>query len=123
MIRRPPKVPEITNRLAAPVEIEQYHQMCARTQIILKATVLIFNEFRTHATEDRKLQLNADALDSFLRVFLHANGRAGETLAEGNILGPIRINPNVPDLGVEIPIGIPLYIGKIRTDRLAEASV
>ena len=62
-------------------------------------------------------------LGSFLRAFLHANGRAGETLAEGNILGPIRINPNVPDLGVEIPIGIPLYIGKIRTDRLAEASM
>ena len=40
MIRRPPKVPEITNRIAAPVEIEQYHQMCARTQIIIKTTVL-----------------------------------------------------------------------------------
>lgn len=46
------------------------------------AAVLIFNEFRTHATEDRKLQLNAEALDSFLRVFLHANGRAGGWLKE-----------------------------------------
>src|SRR5258708_17646328 len=34
----PSKVPEITNRLAAPVEIEQYHQMCARTHITLQAT-------------------------------------------------------------------------------------
>jgi hypothetical protein len=33
VIRRPPKVPEITNRLEALVEIEQYHQMCARTII------------------------------------------------------------------------------------------
>jgi hypothetical protein len=38
VIQRSPKIPEITNRLAAPVEIEQYHKMCARTQIIRQAT-------------------------------------------------------------------------------------
>jgi len=38
VIRRPRKVPKITNRIAAPVEIEQYHQMCARAQIIRKTT-------------------------------------------------------------------------------------
>jgi hypothetical protein len=35
---RPPKATDISNKLAAPSAIEQYHQMCGRTQIILKAT-------------------------------------------------------------------------------------
>jgi hypothetical protein len=45
VIRRPPKVPEIANRIAAPVEIEQYYQMCARTQIILEATGPVLRSF------------------------------------------------------------------------------
>jgi hypothetical protein len=38
VIRRPPKVSEITNRIAAPSNLGSYHQMCARTQIAIKAT-------------------------------------------------------------------------------------
>ena len=78
--------------------------------------ILIFHEFRTSETDDRKLRRNANALDSFLRVFLDTNGRGGENLADGKMLGPIWVNPKVADLGVEMPVGVPLYIGKIRTD-------
>jgi hypothetical protein len=57
--RRPPKVPEITNRLAALVEIEQYHQMCARTQIILKVTGLTERAFAAEISESAGPQCQA----------------------------------------------------------------
>jgi hypothetical protein len=40
VIRQPSKVPEITNRITAPVETKQYHQLCAQNYFYLAATAV-----------------------------------------------------------------------------------
>lgn len=83
--------------------------------------VFVVHEFRTRKTTNANLDTNADALNRFLRVFMSANGaRAGANFAleNGHIVGPILVTPRLVSGTDKIPCDIPLFIGKIRTDRL-----
>jgi hypothetical protein len=86
------------------------------------ATMAIFvvHEFRTTATADSKLEANANALNSFLRLFNATNSVADGRLplCTGQILGPISITERPTAGATPLPCHIPLFIGKIRTDRL-----
>ena len=82
--------------------------------------VFVVHEFRTNLTEDAKLAANAGALNSFLHFFCSVNGGPDEDLhlRPGEIIGPISITER-PLAGVAVmPFQIPLFIGKVRTDRL-----
>jgi len=84
--------------------------------------VLVIHEFRTIKTEDVNLDANAAALNHFLRLFLSANNAAVNEdfeLESGQIIGPILITDRSVEGPIKIPYHIPLFIGKIRTDRLA----
>jgi|SRR5579872_152489 len=84
------------------------------------AAVFVVHEFRTKATSDTKLQANADALNSFLRLFQSVNGGLDDDvqLQLGEMIGPISIIERPVSGAVKMPCQIPLFIGKIRTDRL-----
>lgn len=84
-------------------------------------TVFVVHEFRTRKTKDANLDANADALNRFLRVLMSANGAGvdeGFELRCGQIVGPILVAPRIVTAADKIPYNIPLFIGKLRTDRL-----
>lgn len=85
-------------------------------------TIFVVHEFRTVATEDANLDANADALNRFLGLLLSANQGVVENfkLERGHIIGPISITDRPVPGADKIPHHIPLFIGKIRTDLLAE---
>ena len=85
--------------------------------------VFIVHEFRTNLTEDTKLEANADAMNSFLHLFYSVNGGPDECLhvRPGEIVGPISIIEGPLAGPLQCP-SIPLFIGKIRTDRLVSNS-
>jgi hypothetical protein len=82
--------------------------------------VFVVHEFRTAATEDSKLSVNATALNIFLRRLLSANNQQGDSfeLRCGQIIGPVLITDRPVACATKIPYHVPLFIGKIRTDRL-----
>jgi len=82
--------------------------------------IFVVHEFRTTATEDSKLQANANALNDFLHLFLVGNdGQHNDLpLRSGQVIGPITIRERLVNDEVTIPCHIPLFIGKITTDRL-----
>jgi len=83
--------------------------------------ILLVHEFRTRATVDAKLQDNAEALNRFLSLSYSHNGGPDEgvCLGHGEMLGPISVIER-PIAGLpEVTSETPLFIGKIRTDRLA----
>jgi len=90
----------------------------AKLQHATKAVFLI-HEFRTTATTDAKLDANASALNRFLRLLKSTNSDGSEDLEleSGQIVGPISITDHHVAGTVKIPCDIPLFIGKIRTDR------
>ena len=92
----------------------------ARLQGASKA-VFIVHEFRTLSTVDAKMDDNANALNGFLRLLQSANRGSGEDLklAGGHIVGPISVTDRAVAGSSKVPCNIPLFIGKIRTDRLA----
>lgn len=82
--------------------------------------VLVIHEFRTVKTEDSKLDVNANTLNRFLRLLLSANrvdANEDLELACGQMIGPIPIAARHIPGPIELPCHIPLFIGKIRTDR------
>jgi len=85
--------------------------------------VFLVHEFRTTATVDAKLDANANALNGFLRLLHSTNKGVGEDLEleGGHIVGPISITDGPVAGAIKIPYGIPLYIGKIRSDRLGRS--
>jgi len=89
-----------------------------------KATTAVFivHEFRTIATVDTKLEANADALNDFLSLFYSRNGGPDEELQLqlGEMIGPISITERPVAGAPTMPSEIPLFIGKIRTDRLIQ---
>jgi hypothetical protein len=91
----------------------------ARLQRAYKAVFMV-HEFRTMSTVDAKLDDNAKALNGFLHLLLSTNhGRVDELeLASGHIVGPITITDR-PVAAMKVSYDIPLFVGKIRTDRLA----
>jgi hypothetical protein len=79
--------------------------------------VFVVHEFRTRKTKDANL--NANALNRFLRAFMSANGASADgnvVLENGQIVGPILITPRQVTGAERIPCDIPVFIGKIRTD-------
>jgi len=81
--------------------------------------VLVIHEFRTEKTEDRKIEHNARELESFLRFLLQQNGAIDDNfkLRYGQLIGPLPfIERDVTGVR-KMPHGIPLFVGKIRTDR------
>jgi uncharacterized protein DUF6946 len=83
--------------------------------------ILLVHEFRTTATVDAQLDANADALNSFLRLFYPANGGPDEEevqLRLGEIIGPMSVTERSMPEAPTLPRDIPLFIGKIRTDLL-----
>ncbi len=92
----------------------------ARLQQASKA-VFVVHEFRTTSTLDAKMNDNAKALNGFLHLLQSANGGGGDDveLASGQMVGPISMSDRPVAGAIKIPYDIPLFIGKIRTDRLA----
>jgi hypothetical protein len=92
----------------------------AKLQHASKAVFLV-HEFRTTATVDAKLEANVNALNRFLRLLLSANqgADAGLEVRIGQLVGPISIADRPMEGAIKVPCDIPLFIGKIRTDRLA----
>ena len=83
--------------------------------------IFLVHEFRTTATVDAKMEANADALNSFLSLLQSVNGGPDEDrqLQPGEIIGPILIIERPVAGSARLPCQIPLFIGKIRTDRLS----
>lgn len=90
---------------------------------IQRATTAVFviHEFRTNSTNAAKMDANAEALDNFLRRFFSANSGPDPALhlQVGDLVGPISLTERPVDGALALPVQIPLFIGKIRTDRLA----
>lgn len=79
--------------------------------------VFVVHEFRTTLTTDVKTKRNARELDNFLRLLLRQNGTPDDIfqLRCGQLSGPLPMRePNAVD-GLPLPHGIPLFVGKIRT--------
>lgn len=95
----------------------------AKLQHASKA-IFIVHEFRTTATADTKLEVNANALNRFLRLLLSANqrGDVGLEIGIGQLVGPISISERPIEAAVNILHQIPLFVGKVRTDRIGQAS-
>lgn len=92
----------------------------AQLQKASKAVFLV-HEFRTMSTVDAKLDANANELNAFLHLLQSANKAGGEDLKleSGRLIGPISITDRPVAGALKIPHQIQLFIGKIRTDRLA----
>lgn len=88
----------------------------AKIQRASKAIFLV-HEFRTMATADSKIDANAIAMNAFLDLLQSANDRAAERLEAGRIIGPIPILQRPVTATQKIPWDIPLFVGKLRTDR------
>ncbi len=80
--------------------------------------ILVIHEFRTSKTDDVKMERNARELNRFLRLLLQQNGAADESfqLRCGELIGPL---PLPVEEVRKLPYQISLFIGKIRTDRIA----
>lgn len=91
----------------------------ARLQQASKA-LFVVHEFRTTSTADANMDGNAKALNTFLHLLQAANdGTINETaLASGQMAGPVSITDRSVAGTMKVPCNIPLFIGKIRTDRL-----
>jgi hypothetical protein len=83
--------------------------------------VFIVHEFRTRSTVDAKMDDNASALNGFLHFLQPTNSGGIEELEFecGHIVGPISLTDHPIAGTIKIPYNIPLFIGKISTDRLA----
>jgi hypothetical protein len=77
-----------------------------------KRAVLIVHEFRTNLTEDKKMDVNANALDDFLNQLWVRNASQRVVANFGVIEGPLTMR----SCGVPFPKNIQLYVGKLRTD-------
>jgi uncharacterized protein DUF6946 len=121
---------DIGSRTLDPVCAGLYYQLfSAIAGTLLEAkhrkascAVLIIHEFRTHSTSDVKQLQNKTALDTFLKLFFAANEWQGGTLPTARVIGPIRLANPIPDLGLAPPLDLPLYLGKLITDRLVVRS-
>jgi hypothetical protein len=83
--------------------------------------ILVIHEFRTPKTDDQKMERNASELNCFLRLLLQQNGAADENfqLRCGQLIGPLPLLERSVEKVRKLPYQIPLFVGKIRTDRVA----
>jgi hypothetical protein len=111
------------NELAEEIATLRYQLLAAIAGTLIEAelenaaaAVFVVHEFRTGATTDAKMKENGESLDRFVHVLRTANGAAEgeEPLRPGRMAGPIQIAERGE---TRIPCGVPLYVGKIRTDR------
>jgi hypothetical protein len=77
--------------------------------------VLIVHEFRTNLTEDKKMDVNANALDDFLNQLWTRNSSQRAVANFGAFEGPLTMQSGSCG-GVPFPKKIQLYVGKLRTD-------
>jgi hypothetical protein len=96
----------------------------AKLQKAVKA-VFVVHEFRTSKTAVAKMNANSQVLNGFLRLLKLRNAGVdkGVELEIGHIFGPILMLDCPPAGRFKIPPDIPLFIGKIRTDRLADTEL
>jgi hypothetical protein len=82
--------------------------------------ILVIHEFRTPKTDDEKMERNAIELNRFLRLLLQQNGAADANfqLRCGQLIGPLPLLERPVENNRKIPYQIPLFVGKIRTDRI-----
>jgi hypothetical protein len=73
------------------------------------------HEFRTDLTQDRKMDLNAKALDSFLNRLWARNVSQRVAANSGAFEGPLTMKSGSFG-GFPFPRSIQIYIGKLRTD-------
>jgi hypothetical protein len=90
----------------------------AKLQNASKA-IFVVHEFRTSKTRNAKMDHNAQMLNGFLRLLTSRNIEAGNELelATGHVVGPIFMTNRPPAGTFKVPSDLPLFIGKIRTDR------
>lgn len=81
--------------------------------------IWVVHEFRTDLTEDAKMEANGRDMDDFLRLLLTRNGFSDGSfrLGRDKLTGPISILERTVEGAPRLPCHIPLFIGKIRTDR------
>ena len=86
--------------------------------------ILVIHEFRTSETEDEKMESNAEKLNRFLRLLLQQNGAADVNLQLrcGQLMGPLPLLERSVEKAHKMPYRIPLFVGKIRTDRIGVSS-
>jgi len=77
--------------------------------------VLIVHEFRTNLTEDKKMDVNANALYDFLNQLWVRNASRRAVANFGVFEGPLTMQSGSFG-GVPFPKNIYLYVGKLRTD-------
>jgi hypothetical protein len=113
--------------LSAPIRTLPYQLLTATAGTLLEAEVqrtakaiLVIHEFRTSKTDDKKMEHNAAQLNRFLRLLLEHNGAADENLQLhcGQLIGPLPLPGRSVENTGKLPYQIPLFVGKIRTDRL-----
>jgi hypothetical protein len=82
--------------------------------------VFLVHEFRTPATLEAKMDANTKALNCFLRLLLSANrvGPMHPEIRSGQLVGPILITERPVAETSKMSSRIPLFIGKIRSDRM-----
>jgi hypothetical protein len=82
--------------------------------------ILVIHEFRAPKTCDEKMERNATELNRFLRLLLRQNGAADENfqLHCGQVIGPLPLLERSVGKLRKVPCQIPLFVGKIRTDRV-----
>jgi hypothetical protein len=85
-----------------------------------EVAIFLVHEFRTTATLDVKLEANEKALRKFLYLFGAANPglHQGSHVGTDYILGPISIIDRSRNGDTRLPSHIPLFIGKLRTNRV-----
>lgn len=82
--------------------------------------ILLIHEFRTPKTYDEKMERNASELNRFLRFLLQHNGAADTNfqLRCGQLIGPLPLLERSVEKMRKLPYQIPLFVGKIRTNRV-----
>jgi hypothetical protein len=81
--------------------------------------ILAVHEFRTPLTTEENMQRNGRELDSFMRLLLERNSGADTEfpLECGRLAGPLLLLERTLDGVRPLPHRIPLFVGKVRTDR------
>ena len=124
----PAFIDEGYSALAGPISNLPYQLLAATAGTLLEAklqnaakAILVVHEFRTALTTDSKIAANAAALNRFLGVLLESNGVpvSGFHLEPGKLFGPALIIQRDVAGQKQIPSHIPLFVGKVKTNRLA----
>jgi hypothetical protein len=81
--------------------------------------IFVVHEFRTQKTGDHKMAENGQVMANFLRLLIAQNMGIEEHLEfhPGHLLGPLLFRDFGVTEPVRFPYDVPLFVGKIRTDK------